>query len=282
MIGFYERAAILVALFLFLSSSLGWTKKIPENLETFQDQILKSQVLLLQRDRNQASQILIGTIAKEGLKSVAFPELKRALKKTAELFFSEKAQQSYEVAIADYNLNRAQAAENLKEALKIEPMNGSILKSLSFALLAIKECQQSQKYLSDLLKINPFDPDIENLQTLIFICQNNRTQSLENLNKVELSSVSPSFLIVNRFRVSAFELNKDSNTQKLDDENPELLYVAWALEKDLLQKRLLSEKYKNLCHKLPSFDKAYHWMDPWVCDHVKEIDEFRSRSERSN
>lgn len=274
-----QGAAILAALFLF--SPLGWTKKNPENLENFHDLISKSQVLLLQRDRNQAAQVLIGAMEREGTKSSAFAELSKALQKTAEIFFSEKAQQAYEVAIAEYPTNKPQTSEKLKDVLKMEPMNGLILKGLSFALLANRECQQSKKYTTEVIKINPFDTDLEKLQVLEHICANNRTEATLNLAKMESQGGDPIFISINRQRLQLPEAASLPMSEIGERRYSEVVYFEWFNEKDFKKKMLLAEKYRNLCQAPIAFDKAYSKMDPWVCDHAKEVEEFHAKGERS-
>lgn len=273
------RVVVLTTLFIF--SSRAWPKKATENLETYKDQISKAQVLLLQRDRYQAAQILISAINREGIKSPSYGELTRALNKTAEIFFSEKAQQSYEMALSIYNSNKQQAIDKLNETIGIEPNNGLVLKALIFTLLGQKECGAASRLRSDYFKFNPFDDDLEKFRLLELICQKNKSEALTLLAKQEPTVLAQPFWVLGKHRLILEEMGSSNIDHRLFPEgSPELSYLGWATEKDVKKRMALAEKYKNLCHTVIPFDKAYSWMDPWACEHLKEIDEFHTKGER--
>lgn len=278
MISSGQRATKLVALVLF--GFLIGAKKGNENLETYKDQISKSQILLLQRDRNQAAQILIGAINKEGVKSPAFLELAKALKKTTEVFFSERAQQSYELALASYPTNRQQTIEKLKETLGLEPMNALVLKALIFSLLSQRDCGAVAKWREDLLRVNPFDDEVLRLNILELVCLKNKTEAQILLAKMSLNSQSQAFAIVTKLRMYGNEANLISAEIRPQEASyPEMVYVGWRLEKEAKNSKLLSERYRSLCSEAISFDRAFFWMDPWVCEHLKEINELKAKGE---
>lgn len=277
-----RRAVLWAALFLFCCAE-GWSKKNTDNLETYRDQINKSQVLLLQRDRQQAIQVLVAAMNREGLKSPASTELLKALKKTSEVFLSEKAQQSYEMAIATFSTNKAQSIEKLRETLSQEPQNAVLIKALLFTLLSQKECTQAQKQRLELIKINPFDEDLDRLHLLELVCLNSRTEALAVFARQDPLVLNQTFWQVNKQRL----LSGDPKLiilepRPLEEEYPEGAYLRWLGEKDDKKRMLLAEKYKNLCHANVPFDKSYAWMDPWVCGHLKEIDDFHIKGDRGN
>ena len=279
----FKRAALGVALFL-VGTSAAWPKKASPNLETYRDLISKSRVLLLQRDRAQASQILISAIHKEGLKSPAFPELSRALKKTAEIFFSEKAQQAYEMATAVYHSDRSHSIEILKETLSTEPKNAQLLKALLFAYLAQRECHQAQKSRLGLAEINPFDEDLDRWQLLELVCFNQKVEAVKLITKMDSQVLAQFFWQINQQRLFGSEYKPEpsviENSGSID--YPERYFLLWLGEKDFKKRMVLAEKYKNLCHTPTPFDKSYAWFDPWVFEHLKELDDFHKKGERGN
>lgn len=274
------KATPWVAFFLLLAS-LGWSKKSNENLETYKEQISKSQVLLLQRDRQQATQILIDAIHREGIKSTSFPELTKALQKTSEIFLSEKAQQSYEMAVASFEANKVQAIEKLRETLKLEPLNSLVQKALIFLLLNQKECQAAAKAQVELVKVNPFDSELDKLQLLNFVCQNSVSEARAFLGRLDPTTSNQAVFIVAKQRLGLLDvIPPNLEPILLKETNPEMTFVFWFREKNFKKRLLLGEKYKNQCHAPLSFDKAYGWMDPWACDHLKEIEEFSAKGEQ--
>ncbi len=276
MLHYVLRVVVLTTLFMF--SQNVWPKKVTENLETYKDQISKAQVLLLQHDRNQAAQIIIAAINREGTKSPSYGELTSALKKTVEIFFSEKAQQSYEMALSAYSTNKSQAIDKLNETLRLESGNGLVLKGLAFALLSQRECGNSARFRSDYFKLNPFDEDNEKLRFLELVCQKNKSEALIVLAKLDASVLNQSFWVVNKQRIIPEEFGVSNfDSRILQESSPEISYLGWLFEKDQKKRMALAEKYKNLCHTAIPFDKAYSWMDPWACEHLKEIDEFHGR-----
>jgi hypothetical protein len=266
------RVVILTALFL-LSLQAVAAKKNSTNLETYKDQISKSQVLLLQQDRLQATQLLISAINQEGTKSASYLELSKALKKAAELFFSEKAQQSYEMAMASYPTDKGQALVRMREILNLEPMNTLVIKGLIFTLLNQNECGLAAKQRVDLAKINPLDEDLTKLAFLELVCKKGHSDALAYFGKLDTQVAQQPFWLINKHRVIGSLIMPTS----LDwgppwNDYPEMVYLSWFYEKNANKRIVLAEKYKNLCQLGLAFDKAYSWMDPWVCDRVKEME----------
>jgi hypothetical protein len=276
-----RRVAIIATLFL-LANSRAWSKKNPDYLETYKDQINKSQVLLLQRDRKQATQVLISAINREGVGSPAYQELANNLNKSSEIFFSEKAQQAYEMALANFSESKILTVAKLQESLLVEPMNGLIMKALIFTQLSLGECGQATRVMADLEKLNPFNKDSPEIHLLILICNKNKVEGQATLAKLELSEIKKVFLSVNGQRLSPEGFSEVSENSAADQDYPEVNYLKWLAELDFKKKMALAEKYKNLCHTRISFDRAYSWLDPWVCDHLKEVENFHSKGERGN
>lgn len=269
----------MVALFLF--SPILLSKNIKESVDSVKELISKSQAMILQGDRAKACQILIGALNKDGVKSKGFLEISRALKKCTEIFILEKAQQSYEVAIANYLSDKNQSIEKFKESLGLEPRNALIIKGLVFALLSQNECVQAKKYNTELKKINPYDDEIDNFQFLELICSKSKSEALAIMVKLDPAQLNQPFWVVNKQRLllsEKSELNMVVENQFKD--YPEIDYVYWLNEKKPKQRIVFADKYKQLCHNPVSFEMAYQYSDPWVCTHIKEIEEFLAKGER--
>lgn len=274
------RAALGVALFLF--SSIVLSKNGKETQDSVKELISKSQAWILQGHRSKACQILITALNKDGAKSKGFLEISKALKKCSELFVLEKAQQSYEVAIANYLSDKNQSIEKFKEALGLEPQNSLILKGLLFTLLSQNECVQVKKYYPELQRINPYDNELDNFRFLELICAKNKSEALAIMVKLDPTLLNQPFWIVNKQRLLRLDEKNEPSTEIETQykDYPEIYYVSWVREKKPKQRIVLADKYKQLCHNPVSFELAYQYSDPWVCAHMKEIDEFLSKGER--
>lgn len=275
------RAALGVALFLF--SPILQAKNTKESIDSVKELVNKSQAMILQGNRSKACQILITALSKDGTKSKGFLEISKALKKCTELFILEKAQQSYEVAIANYLSDKNQSIEKFKEALSLEPLNALIIKGLLFTLLSQNECIQVKKYYTELKKINPYDDELDTFHFLELICSKNKSEALAITVKLDPVVLNQPFWIVNKQRLLGLdeknELSAEVETQF--KEYPEIYYVHWLREKKPKQRIVFADKYKQLCHNPVSFDTAYQYSDPWICTHIKEIEEFLSKGERT-
>lgn len=269
--------------------TVGWSKEVTKSLETYRDQIGKSQVLLLQRERLQSAQLLISAIDREAKNSNAYEELKKALKKTSDTFFTERAQQTYELGLSLYITNKSQSLDRLNESLMQEPLNGLLLRSLAFVALSQRDCSSAQGFLAEHRKINPVEPELEKLHLLERICFKNKTERPHLLAILESVGAERAFLQVNRVRIG-FDETTEKKALKSEtevktnaapnDDYPEVTYVGWRNQVDQDKKKILANRYKSLCQSAVSFDKAYSWMDPWVCENRKEIEEFLNQVEK--
>lgn len=268
-----------MALFL-LVSMLVQSKTKQEPTGTNKELISKSQAFILQGDRPKACQILISALNKDGVKTKGYAEISKALKKCTELFVSEKAQQVYEVAIASYASDKNQTIEKFREALNIEPLNSLIIKGLIFTLLSQNECNQAKKKHEDLKKISPYDEDLESFRVLELICSKNKSEALAIIVKLDPAILSQPFWIVNKQRLLIEKTDSPISIDVLFKDYPEIFYVDWLNEKKPKERIFFAEKYKQLCHNPVSFDTAYKYTDPWICFHLKEIEEYLAKGER--
>ncbi len=275
------RTAVVAVLFV-LSSSTVIAKKAKSNLDSLKELMNQSQAFLIQGDRSKACQILITALNKEITKSKDTSTIVQALKKCTEIFLSEKAQQAYEVAVAHYENDKTQAIAKFREALMLEPFNGLILKGLLFTLLSQNECAQAKKNNEDLKKNNPYDEDLDRFKFLELVCSKNKSEALGMIVKLDPSLLNQAFWIVNKQRLMGSEKNETDFKDNLSEKDySEMLYVSWIYEKNAKERTALADKYKQLCHNPIRFDQAMKYLDPWMCSHTKEIEEFLAKGERS-
>ncbi len=273
---FLKRVALKATLFLLAATYTLLTFGAPSSVptpprESTKNIINQVQTLLLSQNREQAIQLVISQLKIEKPHSKNYKELINTLKKTSELFFSEKAQQNYELAIAVYQTDKNQTKEKLLESLKLEPKNILILKGLVFTYLSLKDCNSAKSYLSELKPMGEYDEDIEKLQILNLVCFKNKAEALSVIAKMDPENLNSPFWIVNKYRLQLIINDFINTTLKYPQDYPELIYVLWMQEKALKAKSILADKYKQLCQTPVTYDKAYSYADPWVCEHIKEI-----------
>ena len=148
-------------------------EKSVSKFETYQDLIEKAQNLTLQRDRLQASQVLIRGIQKESKNSLAYKELTKALDSLATLFYTEKAHGLFSSAEAIADTKPKEASETYTEALRLEDSNLSLLKGLARAQLILGECGKADATVLQAEGVNPFSAEVRLLRFQVSNCEKN-------------------------------------------------------------------------------------------------------------
>jgi hypothetical protein len=131
-------------------------------VESYKDLISKARHLTFQRDRLQASQVLLRGIQRESKNSPAQKELIAALEELSGVFYTEKAQSLFLLADAMEGEKLREAVEKLNEALRLEEGNLSILKALGRVHLRLGECSTASKPISEGMAINPYSSEFRN------------------------------------------------------------------------------------------------------------------------
>lgn len=263
-----------MALSLFSNSYGSPEIRSRDNLETYRDQISKSQVLLLQQNRTQALSVLHSALIKEDKKSMAYLELSKNIKKTAEYFLSEKSQQFYELAVAQFSKDKKQALNSFRQAYSLDGTNTLIIKGTIFTHLSLGDCRSAQELLNQLKELVALDGDIIPFSVLQLICLKEKDPLKRQGFKDLASWPLREFWMINNLRWAELEGVKLSWSSLVPSENsdPEFYYFLWAEAQSILHRKKMALNYRNLCHTAVPFDKAYGWFDPLVCVHRDEVD----------
>jgi tetratricopeptide (TPR) repeat protein len=153
-------------------------KLATRNQETYQDLITKAQNLTLQRDRLQASQILLRAIAREPKTSQGYKELTKALQELTGVFYTERAQSLFIAGEANLQLKPKEAIESFQEALRLEYGNVTVLKGLARAHLVQGECDKADGFVKSAEALDPYSAEIFLLRLQTWDCSK-ATQFLE-------------------------------------------------------------------------------------------------------
>jgi len=279
----YIRATLIVALFFSLGA------KPNGATETYQDIIEKAYNLSLQKDRIQAISLLLGALKKESKKSLAQKELNAALDQVAKVFYSDKAQQLYELALSLRATEPGLAVSKLQEAARLEPENTSIEIALIRQSLSTSDCAAAA---GRLLKQKDLAVTLEELRLVAAqtaLCQGkfNDYVTIRNAVDVKNSSLNSFWQTAELeylYRTGAFTKAQETamNLQKSDMGFPEALYWQWKSELELkLKADKAAQKYLSQCKTLNSRQQRLYLPEPMLCRRTAEVESFLKKNNNS-
>lgn len=274
---FLTRATLLVALSFFSPSLPAQTKAIKS--ETYKDIIEKAYNLSLQRDRQQALNILASAIKRETRPSNIL-ELKKTMSEVATVFFSDKVQQLYETGVSLSRGDVSQAYEKILEAARVEPDNSLIVVELARLMIARGDCKGAFETVRKQAVLVPYDEDLKLAQAQAWACQSKWAEYQKILDSVSLKKSSlqkfwyaleaQRFLDLNNPAKCLESLNQ---LRKIDDKYPELFYWTWKLSRQ--QKKSKPEeaqKYVMTCKNISANQYRQYMIDPMLCRRVNEVE----------
>lgn len=271
------RAALVAALSISAVSAQAQIKNAKS--ETYKDIIEKAYNLSLQRDRQQALNILSGAIHRE-TRPQAVNDLKKTVSEISNLFFSDKAQQLFEVGLSLRKTDLNQAFDKMSEASRIEPDNFLIVAELARLTIAKGECKQAQDVIRKHLQVITFDEDLKLAMAQAWACQ----KKWSEYNKLyDAAAVKKSNLAKFWY---ALEVDKDvdlesnakaqenlANLKKADDKFPELFYWTWKADSVRNKPNMeAAQKYVMTCKNISANHYRQYMIDPMLCRRVSEVE----------
>lgn len=277
-------------------------------METYKDLIEKAQNLTLQRDRLQASQVLIRGIQKESKNSQAYKELTRALTALASLFYSEKAHGLYFSAQSMAATKPKEAVEIFNEALRLEDSNLSLLLGAARSQLELLDCSKADSVTAQAEGIDPYSPEVKLLRLQVLECQKafvamGELLSNENVELEPLQKFTRGLEIESAQHDGTDEASFDAKKVKAllaawemkDPDYPELYYWRWKYYQSLAneldpQLKIKSTpspegsshsaalKYLQLCQNLSARKRRSFELDVKLCRGNDEVDLFLKSS----
>ena len=251
-------------------------------METYKDLIEKAQNLTLQRDRLQASQVLI-----------------RGIQKAHGLYFSAQSMSA---------TKPKEAVEMFTEALRLEDSNLSLLKGVARSQLVLLECSKAESVTTQAEGIDPYSPEVKLLRLQVLECQK-AFAALGELLSNEAEDVEPLQKFTRALEIEsaqhdgADEASFDSKKVKAlltawetkDPEYPELYYWKWKYYQSLANERdpqltvksmpssedaahSAALKYLQLCQNLSARKRRSFDLDVKLCRGSDEVDLFLKSS----
>lgn len=294
--------AVLVAAFFFSTSVIAAPaakttapSKSSNGLESHQDLILKAQNLTLQRDRLQASQILIRAIQRETKGNTAYKDLTRALTELTTVFYTEKAQSVYSVGEAAVELKPRDAIDSFQEALRLEDGNVTVLKSLARTQLVLNDCEKAEASIRSAEAVDPYSPEVKLLGLQLLACNKNFETLLSKTDSADLDFESAESYVKNLragLQIQALvetakpraDLKKArsllSTWETQMPEYPEVHFWKWEISKlQSTSDRTSASKYAQACQNLSARKRKSYSLDVNLCKGKEAVDTYLKSKE---
>lgn len=281
-------AAIIFAALFFISSP-GLCSQ--PKTETAADIIEKSYTLSLQKERTQAVVLLVNAIKKETKKSPkASKDLLKALDRVASVFYSDKAQQLYELGISLKMSDPGLALQKISEALKIESDNQEIILAHARAMMATGDCSGALSQAKKTREANPYSEEVTLVASQAAVCSGQFETYLQlraGLDEKH-SPYAPFWTTVEveyQFRSDRFEraLELSRGLEKSESSFPEGYFWQWRILTEQKQPAQdIAAKYINLCKALSARAQRQFNLDPNLCRKTSEVESFLKKNNNQN
>jgi hypothetical protein len=244
--------------------------------ETSKDIIEKAYNLSLQKDRSQAINILVNAIQLENSNGANTTELKKALQQVSYLFYSDRAQQAYELAVSLRKTDPNASQQKLSEALRMEQDNLTVFVELQRILLSKGDCSGALENIVKERAIDPFDENLQLLQGQAQACLKrweayNKTKENADFKKSLLYKYWLSLEIEQSLSEKNVSKAKEllAQLQKLDPKYPEIYYWQWRTVPPVA-KSAAAQKYLKECKNISPMTYRQYMTDVNLCRKLGE------------
>lgn len=272
---------VFLAIFYWGFSAIAAPKAAKPTSEGPADIIEKAHNLSLQKDRMQAVNVLVSALKRESPTSTAAKEMKTTLHEVGDLFFGDKAQQQYELALALRKTDINQAQAKLGEALRMEPDNVQLLSESARLQILKNDCGAATEAVAKQRKWNPFDEQLILVAAQAAVCQNDwpTYAALRSQADSRKGPYAKSWLALEAeraFREKAADRGKDAleALKKADPEHPELSFYAWKMESDKARQRSMAQRYAMTCKNLSAALFRRYITETFFCRRTAEAETF--------
>lgn len=259
---------------------LGCQSMAAPAVETYRDIIDKALHHSLQKDRAQAIQVLVKSIQKESKKGAPPKELLSTLEEVATVFYSDKAQQLYELAISLKNTNPSAALQRLNEALRLEPDHLGVELELARTQIQLGDCSKAESIASQLSQSMPALESIQLLVAQTAICQGQFEKAAQIRQGVDVKKSPFSVFWSSTEADQALRsgepqkaLEASLQMQKNEPRFPESFYWQWRAESELKKTpEKAGQTYLNSCKTLSPRHYREYLAEPMLCRRVAEVE----------
>lgn len=257
---------------LFLDKSAAEKK----NPETHKDIIQKAFSLSLQKDRIQARTVLWAALNREQQKAAHKKELSEALTKVCRVFYSERAQQNYEIALSLMPTDKELALAKLNEALRAEPENLQIELAILRVHLSNSDCGSAQKLIDKYAEQVAFDEELKLALAQTRLCLED-FEGFEKLLPTETkkpTQFKPYWLTALAERqYKSSQMEEALKTIELAEASPESHYWRWKIQvASKKEAHAAGTRYMTVCKSLSSRAYREHLLEPFLCQRLVEVE----------
>ena len=252
---------------------------VSAKVETYQDIIEKAYNLSLQKDRAQAANLLVSAAKKESKKGQPPKDLLVALEEVNNVFYSDKAQQLYELALSLRLTDPNLASQKLVEAARLEPDNQQISLEQLRLQIASNDCSAALKEAKRWGEKSPFSEEIKLIMAQATLCSGQLSdfQQLRSVVEVKKTGLDVFWMSLDlelSDRTGAFAKGYDlaQQFQKIDSTFPEFYYWRWKLEQELKMTESSGKKYLAGCKNLSSRHARAYLAEPKLCRQTGEVE----------
>lgn len=277
--GSLQRAAhFCAALFIFAGLQAVSAENKTKKAETSKDIIEKAYNLSLQKDRAQAINILVNTIKQESARDGNISELSKALQQVSYLFYSDRAQQAYELGISLRRTDLSQAMAKMNEALRAESDNRTVFNEIQRMTMLKGDCSTALDNIAKERIQDPFDENLILLQAQAQACLGKwdgyeKTRDLAETKKLNQGPLWLSLEIEHALHLKNQNRAKEQivNLQKQDARYPELHYWQWRVAGPS-EKTSAAQKYIKDCKNMSATFYRQYMTDVNLCRRVSEVE----------
>lgn len=268
------------ALVFYISFFLFALAKAAPEAESYLDLIEKAQNLILQKDRQQAINVLLAGLKQDPKNKVATIELKKKVEELGSLFLSDKAQQLYETSLSFKRKDLQQALQKINDALRVEPDNVQIMTESARLLIVKGDCNAALDQILKTYKKNTYDEQIVLTMAQVHLCLAAMDQYFSIRANEDPKKITENIDWMN-LEIQRFIFEKDKvkakdlfvRLQKRDSKNPQLLYWQWKISKlEGKEDASLIEKYKLTCNNVSARIFRTYQRDPYFCNKQIEME----------
>jgi hypothetical protein len=287
---FVKRAAVIAALFFALGAAQAAPKKEESRTtETYHDLIEKAYNLSLQKDRTQAVGLLVAGIKREGKKGNSAKELLQTLNQVATIFYSDKAQQLYELGISLKFTDPALALTKLQEADRLEPENLSVILELARISIAQNDCDGALGRLKKIKDEVDLLEEAKLVQAQAQICLGQLDEFQKSRAQAEAKKPTMALFwqmadVMYAYKTGSFAKARDEAKalQATDAQIPEAYYWEWKSAQEQKAKAdVAAHKYLSGCKGLSPRQMRDYAKEPTLCRHTTEVETFLKKMNNS-
>ncbi|MFN7729897.1 MAG: tetratricopeptide repeat protein [Bdellovibrio sp.] len=270
-----EKAALFMVA-LFFTSAIQAAGKV----ETYQDLIEKAYNLSLQKDRLQAVNLLVSAAQREAKKGQIPKELLTALEEVSTVFYSDKAQQAYELALSLRVTDPGLASGKLTEAARMEPDNLQILVEQMRMQVGAGDCDAAYRAAQKATERNPFGEDLRLAFAQAALCAGKIQEFHTTRNTIDLKKAGREIFwlaldLELAHRTGSFGKGRELSVQlsKVDASFPEAQYWLWKFNQGLkIPEERAGTKYLTLCKSISSRAARQYQAEPRLCRRQSEVE----------